>query len=104
MVVDHSHRLHVGVADGWADEAETTLLQITAQRVRLRRAGRDLGHRLPVVAPWQAADKTPLVMVEAAELFLNLQKGAGVLDRRLDLQAIAHDVRVLKKPSKLHLI
>ena len=35
MVVDHSGGLHVRVADRRADELESALLQVFAQRIRL---------------------------------------------------------------------
>src|SRR5258705_10530807 len=44
MVVDHSDRLHIGIDDGRADETEAPKLQILADRVGQRRAGRHLLH------------------------------------------------------------
>ena len=42
VVVDHADGLHEGVADGGADEAEATLLEVFAEGVRLSRGGREL--------------------------------------------------------------
>ena len=41
-----------------------------------------------------AADETPNVFVERAELFLHVEKLLGIRDRRRDLQAIADDSRI----------
>src|SRR5581483_7896926 len=42
VVVDHARRLHEGVTDRRADEAEAAALQILAHRPRFLRLGRDL--------------------------------------------------------------
>src|SRR5467141_3890889 len=49
MVVDHSDGLHVGVHDSRADETEAAKLQVLADRVGQRRAGRHLLHASPEV-------------------------------------------------------
>src|SRR5207249_1968464 len=48
-----------------------------------------------------AADEPPDVAVEAAELALHDEEGAGVGDRRFDLQAVADDTIVGEQPGHL---
>jgi TolB-like protein len=94
VVVHHPHRLHVGVADGAADEAETAPLQIPAQGVRYRRADRYLLHAAPTVLDRPAFHEAPLIGIESAELFLHFQKCTCIGYGRCHLQAIADDAGV----------
>src|SRR5438067_636561 len=68
VVVDHAARLHERVADRRADEFETALQEILAQRVALRRACGKFFHRATAIHERAAADELPEVAVEAAEL------------------------------------
>src|SRR6185503_9643838 len=94
MVVDHAGRLHEGVADGRADEAEAALLQVLAHRVRFGGARRDVVALAPVLDRL-AADELPDVAVERAELLLHGEKRLRVAHGAFDLQAVAHDAFVL---------
>ena len=96
VVVDQPHRLHEGVARRRPDEAEAALAQILAQR--------DRGCRL---RGQRAADgrrrqrrrlEAPDVGGEAAELLLDLERPLGIVDRRVDLAAMADDAGVLQQP------
>src|SRR5258706_3869916 len=94
VVIRHPDRLHVGVADGRADELEAALEQVLAQRIGLGGLDRDLA------APEHdrlAADEAPEVGVEAAELLLHGEKGFRVADGALDFQPIADDPRILQQ-------
>src|SRR5581483_4634099 len=82
VVVDHADRLHERIADRRADEAEAAALEVAAHRLRVVRFRGDLGERLPPVHARRAADERPQVRVEAPEL----DRGARVADRRLDLR------------------
>jgi hypothetical protein len=55
VIVDHAHRLHVGVDDGASDEAKSALLQVAAHGVGCRGAGRDLLDSIPGVSDRPAA-------------------------------------------------
>ena len=85
MVVHHPDSLHEGVADRGADEAESTLFQIFAQRVRFPGAAGYLPGRSPSIRLRLAADERPDVAVEGAKLFLNGQKRLAIRDRGADL-------------------
>jgi len=82
MVIDHAHGLHKSVNDSRADEAETTLLQILTYCFRQLCFGRQLRHRLPGVVDGLAVHKPPSIGIEAAKLFLYLEKSPGVFDRQ----------------------
>ena len=103
MVVDHAGRLHVRVDDRGADEAEAALLEILAERVGLRRSRRHLLVLGPAILNRLAADEGPQVLREAAVLGLKIQVRARVGDRRLDLQPVADDARILQQPRQLAL-
>src|SRR5688500_12761546 len=51
VVVDHPDGLHERITDGRPDEFETAPRKIAAQRVRLRRGGRDLSGCSPAIHP-----------------------------------------------------
>src|SRR5438132_13347161 len=69
VIVYHSYRLHERVADSWADEPETSLAQLLAQRVRLFGGSRYLAKRAELVSDWFAPDKSPDVSIERTEFF-----------------------------------
>ena len=94
MVVDHAGRLHVGVDDGRADEAEASLLQVLANRLGERRRGGDLLQAPPRVLDRRAVDERPDVAGEAALLLLHLEEGLGVGDRGPHLEPVAHDAGI----------
>src|SRR5262249_57026659 len=94
VVVDHADRLHVGVDDRRADEAEAPALQVLAERVGFRGGRRNLPRLLPTVHPGAPADELPAVGVETAELLLDREKPPRVGDRGFDLQAISYDGRI----------
>src|SRR3954447_25768479 len=91
VIIHHADRLHEGIADGRADELEAALEEILAQRVRLRGFCR---HCPAGVDARRAADEAPHISVEAAELLLHGEKGPGIGNGRVDLQAVAHDAFV----------
>jgi len=103
VIVDHPHRLHEGVADGAADEAEASPLQVFAHGVRFGRVGRHLGQRLPSILLRPVTDEAPDVLVECPKLLLDRQKRLGVVDRRLDLQPIANNAGVQQQALLLSL-
>src|SRR6476469_4824690 len=91
VVVDHADSLHVGIDDRAAYEFEAALLEVLAERVRLLRRGRQVLHVREAVLNWFAADETPDVFVERAELFLHVEKSLGIRNCRGNLQPIAND-------------
>src|SRR3972149_2163610 len=91
VVVDHPHRLHEGIADGRADEAELATQEVLAHRLGFRRARRDRPQRPPPVDPRTTPHELPEIGVQAAELLLDGQGRPGVGDGRLDLEPVAGD-------------
>jgi len=98
VIVHHPGRLHHRVADRRSHELESAREQISAHRIRLGRARRNLLHRPPLVNPRPPADKAPYIFVEAVELFLNGKKRFCVADRGIDLQPIANDAGIREEP------
>src|SRR5712671_226972 len=92
MIVGHPDRLHVGIADGRADELEAALEQVLAERVRFRGAD---GNLVSLQHDRLAADEAPDIGVEAAEFLLYREKGARVGHGAIDLQLVADDAGVL---------
>src|SRR5579862_6050377 len=89
VVVHHANRLHEGIADGRADEAEPTALQIAAHDISFACSGRHVAHRPAPVLNRSPVDELPEVPVETAELVAHFQKGFGVVDGGADFQAVA---------------
>src|SRR5689334_17696846 len=91
VVVHHPAGLHEGVADRGSDEGETALFQVLAHGFGFRRRDR----QFPVMVGAAAvddgfsSDKTPNITVEGAEFLADFEKGAGVVDGRQDLGAVA---------------
>ena len=99
MIVDHAGRLHEGVADCAADEAEAALLQVLAHGIRLRCRGRNLLQVFPSVLSWFAAHKAPDIAVETPEFPLRDEEHFRIVDRRLDLEAVADNAGILEQSS-----
>src|SRR6266702_2215244 len=97
VIVHHPHRLHMRINHRRADKREPPLLQVLAERVRLRRSRRNLPHRLPPVHPRPPVDEPPCIRVKAAELLLERQKRPRVPYRRLNLQPVADDPRIQRQ-------
>src|SRR6185369_4747072 len=94
VVVHHAGGLHVRVNDRRADEAESSVLEVLAERIGLRRSCRNLSHRLPTIELWLTVDEAPTIRIEASKLLLDGQKRAGVAYRGFDLLPIADDLWV----------
>ena len=99
---DETHGLHERVDRGRPDEREAPPLQVLGQRHRLGR-GRHL-HRAPPGSAARArrrrsGSKPQTVGGERTELVAQLERPPRVVDRRLDLAAVAHDARVAQQPS-----
>ena len=91
MVIDHAGGLHEGVADGRPDEGEAGLFQGFAHGFGFGRYRRDVAAILDVIDLGFAADKRP----QQPHRILQRQPGRGVAPSSVELQAIAHDARVL---------
>src|SRR5687767_2558176 len=97
MVVHEADRLHERVADRRADERKSSAPQILAERIRFFSPRRHRPMSLPSIHARPAADETPDVGVERAELVLDLAERAGVSHGALDLEAVPDDVRILEQ-------
>ena len=76
MIVDQAHRLHERVDGGGADEAPAALLEVAGEGLRV------------VITPDEVGEGL---------LLGELDRALGVVDRRLDLAAVADDAGVLEQ-------
>jgi hypothetical protein len=79
VIIHHSNRLHEGVADSRSHEVEATLLQILAHGIGFGGARWKAFFSFARIHQRLAVHKLPDVAIEAAELFLDLQKRACIL-------------------------
>src|SRR5437762_14239345 len=89
VIINHSDRLHERITDRRPDKLETASRKIAAQQIRLRRESRYA--RAAFTFDRLSTDESPHISVETAKLFLNFQKGSGVLNCGVDLQTIGND-------------
>ena len=85
MIINHPHRLHEGVTNGWPDEFESALEQIFAHRLRLARLSGDSAAGRSLVLDWLATDKVPDIGVKASEFPLHIEERPGILNSGSDL-------------------
>lgn len=101
MVVDHAHGLHERITDGGTTESKPPFLEVFAQGVGDSSRRGDFLEAFEPVDGRFMIDEIPEVAVERAEFLLNLEKGLGVPDRALDLQAVPDDALVLHQSMKI---
>ncbi len=94
MVVDQADGLHEGVADGGADEVEAAFFEVLAESVGFGGAGGDGVAGVAQIYFGFAVYELPEVVIEAAEIFLDLEQGAGVFYGGGDLEAVADDAGI----------
>ena len=94
MVVDHPDGLHVCVHNRAADELESALLEVFAERVGFLGRGWQMFHARQPILDWPAADETPNVFVKRAEFLLDVEELLGIRDCSRYFQAITNDSRV----------
>ena len=103
MIVNHSCRLHVGIAHGGADKLKTALFQISAQGVGLHACGTIVVQALEVMHDGLSVDETPDILVEATELFLHGEETLGVVNSGKDLCPVTDDARIVQQQLELTL-
>src|SRR5690348_11419464 len=93
MVVDPAARLHQRVRGRRPDEAKPAPLQLASKRVRLISRGWDVVER-PQRGAMAAWSRRPQELVQRRAGVTELDRGAGVRDRRFDLRQVAYDAGV----------
>lgn len=83
------------VDDCAAHEFEAALFEIFGERIALGARRLILLRRARMALDGLAANETPNVLVESAELFLHVEEKLGVDDRALELQLVADKAFVL---------
>ena len=103
VVIDHPDRLHVGVADGGAEEFESTLFEVLCPNLRLRGDRGKVLKALPFSIPRLPVHKTPHIFREISKFLLNLKKPLRVVDGRLYFLSVADDGGIFKEPGDVPL-
>lgn len=102
MVVDHADGLHVGVADGGAEEFEPPFFHVFTDRIGDGRTGKNfrgvVDDGLPV------RHKAIEIVAEGAEFFLYGEEELGGADGGADLQPVADDAFVVEEPVIVGLV
>ena len=94
VIIDHTHCLHKGVADGWPDKGKAPFFEIFAHGFGFGSLRRDVTQVLAMVDERSAADKAPDVGVKAAKLLLDRQKRTRIFDHTRHFEFIAHNAGV----------
>src|SRR5215469_9026387 len=94
VIVDHPYCLHEGIANGCPGKGETSTLQLLAHRVRFPGLCGNVLQALPGVLTRLSIDKLPEKRIETARVGLDREKRACILNGRLDLQPVSHDLRI----------
>jgi hypothetical protein len=94
VIIHHSHRLHEGVRNGRAHEFESSTQKISAQRVRIGSARRDLWEAFPKIDFGFASNEAPNVGIETSKLLLDEEEGLRVLDGGFDFQPVSNNAGV----------
>src|SRR6202035_1132439 len=94
LIVHHPGRLHQCVADCRACKFESTPQQVAAHLIGFRGPSRHFAHPSPTVLDRLATNETPQISVEGSEFFADSEKRLRILDRRRDLQPVAHNAFV----------
>src|SRR5439155_16027428 len=89
MIVHHADRLHVRINNRRTDKAESSALEILAERVGFERGRWNLPHRLPPIRLRSTIDKPPAIGVKTSELFLNCEKRPRVAYRGFDFHPVS---------------
>src|SRR5215471_3877502 len=84
VIVDHAGGLHMGVADGRADELEAALVQILTQRIGFRAGGRIILQSAESVDHGCMINEVLDIGRKAAEGCLYVKKPLGIGDGRMD--------------------
>ena len=93
MIVDHARRLHEGVYGGRPDEAKAFLLESLRECRRMLSLRGDVFECRHVVLDWLTRNEAPDKMRERRVLRQG-QICLRIVDRRFDLEFIAHDAGV----------
>lgn len=94
VIVHQARGLHVGVDDRASHELEPALFEVFAQGVGFLARRGELIHAAPAIDLGLAADETPDVFGERAELLLHFQESLGIVDGCENFQAVANDPRI----------
>ena len=94
MVIYHACCLHIGVADGWSDESETSRFEVLAHCLGFGCGAGNFFQGAPAILNGVTVDKTPDIVMERAEFVLHFEISTRVVDRRFDFSSISDDILI----------
>src|ERR1700729_1998700 len=94
MFIDHSHRLHEGIADGRPDETKAAALQILAHGIAVRRELGDVAQIERPALEHAAVRELPEVVVKGLPRRANLEIRLGITDEGIDFEPVSDDARI----------
>jgi len=103
VIVYHADGLHERITYGWANELESSFLQISAHCLGHRSGGRNISQFFPGVLERSPVNELPDEKVKPSELFLYPEKGSGIGDRRLDFEPVSYDLGIGKQSGNVFL-
>src|SRR5204863_9440639 len=98
VVINHPDGLHEGITDRRADELETALEQVAAERIGFGGLRRQNLEGSSAIHNRRAADKAPEIRVEAPALIAHRQERLRVASGAFDFQTVSYDARILQQP------
>ena len=104
VIVEHSGRLHVGLADDRADELKSAAAEIFAEPDRFGSCRREIFGGFKLSDDWTAFDKAPDVVGKGSEFRFHFEKAAGVVDRCGDFPAVSDQAAVVHQIFDLSLV
>lgn len=72
MIIDHTHGLHIGIANSRADKFKSLFLERLTHGIRLGCAGRYICHGFPAIVDRFAIHERPDIAIKATILGLYL--------------------------------
>ena len=94
VIIDHPDRLHEGIADHRPDEAKTADFKRPTQGLRNDILRRQRLHRGKHLGEGASLHEPPNKGIKTADIILDPQQGARVIDRRVKLEAVSNQTRV----------
>ena len=96
MIIDQACGLEEGIDSDGADKLEASFFHILGNQLRQGCLGWGLFVIQQVILNGFAIDKGPDIVIKAAKILLNLEKGLGIGSGRKDFQAVADNGWILQ--------
>ena len=97
VVIDHACRLHEGIANSAANEAEAAFFQVFRHRVRYLSADGYVLDCFPPIDHGFAICELPDVGIKTAELMLDFNERPGIGNGGFDLEPVADNAWIIQQ-------